>query len=166
MVGMRILPVLLVGVLLAACSTTVTTRVALDAAQISALKYGDLEVTSTTSEATQDVTDRLKASLNERLAKLPQGATPVKMQITITQMSIVSGGARFMVGMFAGSNKMAASVKLIDDTGKQIADFDVARSANPGGYGAFYDQKTATVDAVADGIVEALGGKPPAAKAK
>lgn len=64
--------------------------------------------------------------------------------------------------MFAGSSKMTASVKLIDDTGKQVADFDVVRSANPGGYGAFYDQTAATVDAVADSIVEALGGKPPA----
>lgn len=166
MVSIRIFPVLLITVLLAACSTTVNTRVALDPAQISTLKYGNVEVTSATTEATPEVVDRMKASLAERLAKMPQGATPVKMQVSITNMDVVSGGMRFLVGMMAGSNKMTASVKLVDETGKQIADFDVVRSANPGGYGMFYDQKAATVDAVADGIVEALGGKPPTEKKK
>ncbi len=164
MVGIRVLPVILITVLLAACSTTVNTRVAVDPTQISTLKYGDLEVKSATTEATPEVTDRMKAALAERLAKMPQGATPVKIQVSITSMEVVSGGMRFLVGMMAGSNKMTASVKLIDGTGKQIADFDVVRSANPGGYGMFYDQKAATVDAVADGIVEALGGKPADAK--
>jgi hypothetical protein len=43
--------------------------------------------------------------------------------------------------------------------GNTLADFDVQRSANPGGYGAFYSQTNATIDAVADGVADVLSGK-------
>ena len=88
-----------------------------------------------------------------------EGTIPVKLQIAVTEFDIQSGAARLFVGVFAGSNKMTAAIKVIDGTGKTVAEFDVQRSANPGGYGAFYSQTGATFDAVADGIAEVLSGK-------
>jgi hypothetical protein len=153
----RFLSVLLIAFVAAACSTTVSTRVAMDTATKASLKFGDIEVTSTFAGLPVDVNERLKAAVAERLAKLPQGTLLVKVNITVTNYRIVSNTERFLIGMFGGSNKMSVSVKLIDEQGKSVSEFDVERSANPGGYGAFYDQKDATVAAVADGIAETLG---------
>lgn len=61
---------------------------------------------------------------------------------------------------------MTAVVKVIDESGKTVVDFDVQRATNPGGYGIFFDQKAATIDSVADGVAEVLDGKNGGGKGK
>ena len=147
------------GLLVAACATDVNTRQALEPTSVGELQFDEIEVTSTLASFTQDDADRLKMSVLERLAELPQGNTPVKIQIAVTQFEIQSGAARFFAGALIGANRMNASVAVLDEIGTTLADFEVLRSANPGGYGAFYSQTNATIDAVADGIVEVLSGE-------
>lgn len=120
------------------------------------LQFGDINAISTLASVTPDDTNRLKMSVAERVGKLPQGNLPVRIQMTVTEFDIQSGAARFFIGAFAGSNKMTVSVRIIDLAGNTISDFDVQRSANPGGYGAFYSQTNATIDAVADGVADVL----------
>jgi hypothetical protein len=153
---MRILSVLLVSLVVAGCSTTVTTRQALDPATSATLKFDEIEVASTISSVTPTVQRNLKQAVSDRLAKSPQGTTPAKLRLSVTEFRIVEELDRALWGAFGGSNKMTVSVVLLDAKDQQIAAFEVARSANPGGYGAFYDQTEATIAAVADGVAEAL----------
>jgi hypothetical protein len=153
------IPLFLLLLMLAACSTTVSTRQGLEASARTTLRYVAVDVTSSLPTVPADVPTRLKSALNERLAKLPQGTTPTTVRIDIIEFKVAGGADRFFIGAFAGSNSMTVAVRLIDDNGKQIADFDVARSANPGGYGVFFDQQSETINAVADRIAEALAAK-------
>jgi len=148
----------LVAFLAMACSTTVNTRQALEPNAIGNLRFSDVKAASSLSNVTPDDISRLEAAVSSRLVKLPQGNMSARIQLSITQFDIESGVTRFFVGALAGSNKMTVAVRLTDVLGNTIADFDVQRSSNPGGYGALYSQTTATIDAVADGITEVLGG--------
>jgi len=152
------LSILLISFMAVACATDVNTRQPLAPMSLGNLRFGAIEATSTLASVTPDHIDRLKMSVSERIGKLPQGSMPVKIQIAVTEFDIQSGAARFFIGVFAGSNKMTVAVKIMDMMGNTIADFDVQRSANPGGYGAFYSQTQATIDAVADGVAGVLGG--------
>ena len=153
------IPLFLMLLVLAACSTTVSTRQGLEASTRTTLKYVEVDVASSLPTVTADISTQLEKALNERLAKLPQGATPTTVRIDIIEYRVASGGDRFFKGAFAGSNRMTVAVRLIDDKGKQIAAFDVVRSANPGGIGIFVDQQSETINAVADGVTEVLAAK-------
>jgi hypothetical protein len=143
---------------LAACaSTTVNTRLALEPAKSASLKFSTVDVASSLSNLPVDVADRLKTAVSARLAPLPQGATPVKVQLSINEYRAVSAGERFMVGILAGANRMTVRVQLTDEQGSPIGDFDVVRSANSGAYGAFMDEKSSLIESAADGVAEALG---------
>ncbi len=143
---------------LAACaSTTVNTRLALEPAKSTTLKFGAVDVTSSLSALPVDVADRLKTAVSARLAQLPQGASPVKVQLTINEYRVVSAGDRFMVGVMAGANRMNVRVQIVDEQGNSLSDFDVMRSANSGAYGAFMDEKSSLIESSADGVAEALG---------
>ena len=149
-------------VLMTACSTAVDTRIGPPKTpQGSALKVDAVKVSSRTVAASPDVQSKLLAAVQVELAKRSQGAQPARLEIEVTDYSIVSGGNRFVGGMFAGGNRMSVSVKAIGADDKVLADFDVRRSANPGGYGVFYDQAAATINAVATGIADTLEGKSP-----
>jgi len=156
----------LVAALFGACSTTITTRQNLEHDVAGQLKFGAVDATSALGAVTADDLAQLKKAVVERIAKLPQGGRTVSIQLTVTEMDIVSGGARFFAGAFAGNNKMTAVVKVIDESGKTVVDFDVQRATNPGGYGIFFDQKAATIDSVADGVAEVLSGKNGGGKGK
>lgn len=152
------LSILVVAFIAVACATDVSTRQPLAPMSVGNLRFGEIEATSTLASFTPDHIDRLKMSVSERVGKLPQGSMPVKIQMAVTEFDIQSGAARFFIGAFAGSNKMTVTVRIMDMMGNTIADFDVQRSANPGGYGAFYSQTQATIDAIADGVADVLGG--------
>lgn len=145
------------ALLIAGCSTTIVARQAMDPSLRASFRYETIEVSSRLPELPVDVAQRLKDAVAGRVSKIPQGATPARIDISVVTYRVVTGGERFLIGMLAGSNKMKVAVKVSDAAGQQLADFEVERSANPGGYGAFYDQKEATIEAVADGIAEALG---------
>jgi hypothetical protein len=151
--------ILLISLFIVGCATDVNTRQALQPMSVGNLQFGDIDATSALASVTPDDINRLKMSVEERVGKLPQGNLPVRIQMTVTEFDIQSGAARFFIGAFAGSNKMTVSVRIMDLAGNTIADFDVQRSANPGGYGAFYSQTNATIDAVADGVAEVLSGR-------
>lgn len=143
---------------LAACaSTTVSTRLALEPAKSAALKFASIDVTSSLSALPPDVADRLKTAVSTRLAQLPQGTSPVKVQLTIDQYRVVPASDRFMTGVLAGANLMNVRVLVVDERGNSVSDFDVVRSANSGAYGAFLDEKASLIESSADGIAEALG---------
>ena len=148
-----------VAAVLAACSTDVVTRQMIDPSLNGTLSYGDIDASSTIAGVSQADLAYLRNAVATRVAKLPKGMTPARIQLTVTNFEVVSGTSRFLAGALAGSNKMTTAVKVVSPMGAVIADFDVQRSANPGGYGVFYDQRQATMDAVADGLVETLSGK-------
>jgi Domain of unknown function (DUF4410) len=155
----HLIPLFLILLMLAACSTTISTHQGLEASTRTTLKYVDVDVASSLPTVTAEISTQLKKALNERLAKLPQGATPTTVRIDIVEYKVASSGDRFFKGAFAGSNRMTVAVRLIDDKGKQIAAFDVLRSANPGGIGLLFDQQAETINAVADGVAEVLAAK-------
>jgi len=154
----RVLVLLAISLLVIACSTTVTTRQALQQNVAKTLKYEQIDVVRGNTGITTEEMQRLKTSLGVRLSKLPQGNLPVKLQLTVVDFSVESTGTRVFAGALAGSNKMTVAVRVTDGTGAALADFDVVRESNPGGYGAFYAQKAATIDSVADGITEFMSG--------
>jgi hypothetical protein len=151
-----------VALALAACSTTVTTRQALEPATVRALKVDSVEVMSSLDAVPTEAQAQLKKAVIDRLAKMPTGVTPARVRITITEYQVASGTARMFAGALAGANRMTVSVNVVVDEGKQLAEFDVTRSANPGGYGVFFDQQAEMINAVADGVAEVLaaGSKP------
>jgi hypothetical protein len=151
--------IVVMAAVLAACSTSVVTRQMIDTSLNGTLAYGDVDASSASSDVTQADLDYLKTAVAVRVAKLPKGMTPARIQLTVTSFEVVSGTSRFLAGALAGSNKMSTAVKVVSPMGGVIADFDVQRSANPGGYGVFYNQREATIDAVADGLIEVLSGK-------
>lgn len=159
MQSMRILALMAISFLVIGCSTTVNTRQALQQNVVGTLKYDQVDVVRGNTGITSEEMERLKMSVSDRLAKLPQGNLPVKLQLTVVEFSVESGATRFFAGALAGSNKMTVAVKITDEMGAAVADYDVVRASNPGGYGAFYDQKAATIDSVADGIAEVMSGK-------
>lgn len=143
---------------LAACaSTTVNTRLALEPAKSATLKFDSVDVTSSLNALPTDVANRLKAAVSMRLAQIPQGASPVRVQLTINEYRVADEGQRFMMGVMAGANRMNVRVHLVDEQGNSVSDVDVMRSANSGAYGAFMDEKSALIEASADGVAEALG---------
>jgi hypothetical protein len=84
---------------------------------------------------------------------------PVTVNLDITAFNIVSGEERAFIGAFGGNNRMNVAVKVTDATGKTLAQFQINRTSNPGGYGVFYDQKQATIEVVANAIVDTLAGR-------
>lgn len=142
----RLFSVLAFSILVTACSTTVANRMALPPSAVGTLKYDGVDVVRGNSGITTEEMERLRTVLSDRLSRLPQGNQPVKLQVTVTEFSVESGATRFFAGALAGANNMTVAVKVMGAQGDTIADFDVVRSSNPGGYGAFYDQKTATID--------------------
>lgn len=106
-----------------------------------------------------EIATRLKAAIEAEAAKRQAGPTPVSIDVHVKEIDIVSGGARFFAGMLAGSNNMTVSVRAVDAANKPAASFDVERSSNPGGYGAFYDQEQATIEETAKGVLDGLGMK-------
>jgi len=149
-----------IAFVLAACSTTINTSQAVpDSAR------ANLIVKQATVSADQgvavpaDVPSRLEQAVMKVAASHGSGTMPTNLRITITKYDVVSGGTRFFAGAFAGSNKLYTAVDVLDSgTGQTIGRYEVKREANPGGYGVFYDQAQATIEAAADGIVEGLYG--------
>lgn len=151
----------LVGcLLLAACSTAVYTR-----QEIPAATRQSIVVKEATAEVAKDVLappdtgPKLVAAVLKVASAHANGSTPIKLKMTVVRYEMVDSGMRFVTGMFGGSNKLYVTVDVLDgQDGTVIGHYDVLREANPGGYGAFYDQVQATIEATADGVVDGLYG--------
>jgi len=151
----------LVGyLLLAACSTEIQTHQEIP----TAIRQG-MAVKEATAEVAKDVLappdtgPKLAAAVLKAASARANGSTPIKLKMTVVRYEMVNGGMRFFTGMFAGSNKLYVTVDVLDgETGAVIGHYEVLREANPGGYGAFYNQVEATIDAAADGVVDGLYG--------
>jgi hypothetical protein len=157
MIFLRAVATVLLFSLAACASTTVNTRLALEPAKSTTLKFSNIDVVPALNTVPSDVAAHLKAAVSARLTGLPQGATPVKVLLSINEYRAVDAGERFMIGVMAGPNRMNVRVLITDEQGNPISDFDVVRSANSGIYGAFMDEKFALIESVADGVAEALG---------
>ena len=155
------LAALVLGSVVAGCSTTVDTRQALVPSVANSISVQAVEAKSGLSAVTPEVIAKLESAVKARLATMPPGTSEVKVSLAITEFDMTSSGVRFLIGAFAGPNRATVGVKVMDATGATIADFDVKRTANPGGYGAFYDQEAATINALADSIVAVLAGQNP-----
>jgi hypothetical protein len=159
---MRILQFLLVlfaSVFLAACSTTINVRQPLAEDLAGTLRFGPVEAKSNLSRVTADDLAQLKQAVATRVARLPRGERPVTIELAVMEFDIVSAKLRFLVGALAGATKMSTLVKVTDEFGKTLTEFEIHRSANPGGNGAFYDQRSDAIYSIADGVVEVLCGK-------
>ena len=99
MIARNPIPLFLMLLILAACSTTVSTRQGLEASIRTTLMYVEVDVASSLPTVTADISTQLKKALNERLAKLPQGARPTTVRIDIIEYSVASGGDRFFKGL-------------------------------------------------------------------
>ncbi|WP_169545123.1 DUF4410 domain-containing protein [Novispirillum itersonii] len=144
---------------LSACSTAVVPQQAIPSDVQSKLRVSEVKATvSAGVQAPADLDRKLEKAVQAALAaKKPQGVQPARLVIRITKYEIVDGAARVFVGVFAGSNKLYASVDVVDvQSGAVIGRFDVQRNSNPGGYGAFYDQSQATIDEAAEGIANGI----------
>lgn len=151
----------LVGCLvMVACSTEIYTRQDIPAAtrQNMAVKDATAEVANGVL-APLDTGQKLVAAVLKAASTRTNGSTPVTLKMTVVRYEMVSGGMRLFTGMFGGSNKLYVTVDVLDgQDGTVVGHYDVLREANPGGYGAFYDQAEATIQAAADGVVDGLYG--------
>lgn len=144
---------------LSACSTNVVQQQAIAPELQAELKVSEIKATLGEEViAPADFSTRLESAVQTAVAaKSPRGLKDVKLNIRVTKYEIASSAARFFVGMLAGSNKLFAIVEVVDiQSNSVIGKFGVQREANPGGYGAFYDQEQATIQAAADGIADTL----------
>ncbi len=158
---MRFMVAVAAVLVLSACSTTIVPTQEMSAAARSDLKVASIKANVASGvEAPTDLDARLEQAVQKAIAaKNPSGRTDAKVAIVVTRYEVVSGGARALMGALAGANKLYASVSVSDaHTGATIGKFNVERDSNPGGYGMFYDQAQATIDAAAEGIVDGLYG--------
>lgn len=146
------------SMILAACSTSVTYLKPLPAEFSGNMHVTKIDVTAGTSSPTT-VDDQLKTAVEAALAKRKSGDVPITLRLVVTEYQIKGQASRALAGALAGANTMNVSVEVLDKLDEVRSKFDVARSSNPGGYGAFYDQEVATIQAVAEGIVNALFGE-------
>jgi uncharacterized lipoprotein YmbA len=146
----------LAGLALAACSTTVSEQSPLG----TTTPAGSVRVQSVTGDAasgiTQDVTSRVKGAIETELAKAPGGAQPADLHFTVKVFNVKSGAKRALIGAFAGANHITVAVTVTDPAGKTLAQFEVSRTSNPGGYGVLYDQEAGIIRAAAQAIVKEL----------
>jgi hypothetical protein len=159
----KIIVAVVAVIALSACSTTISTTTDIPAAtrtnvavKETATKIGD------GVSVPADVPARLEQAVMRAATQRSGGQMPIKLAMTITRYEVVDPGVRFFAGAFAGSNKLYVAVDVIDaSNGNVLGQYTVQRAANPGGYGAFYDQAQATIDGAADGVLEGLYGSAP-----
>ncbi|WP_404382101.1 hypothetical protein [Caenispirillum salinarum] len=156
---MRRLAVILVLALgLGACSTNVAHKMDIPADVKAGVNVAEIKTTSG-ADVLWGNDDSLAQAVREELAKRPKGEKVINLTLHVTKFAVQDGGLRFFIGALAGANEMMVTVNATDETGAVVANYVVERSANPGGYGAFYDQRAATIRETAKGIVDALLGE-------
>jgi hypothetical protein len=126
--------------LLAACNTMIETRQALAPSAVKALHVDSVEAGSDLVDVTPEVRARLVAAVRQRLEAQPQGATSAKILLSLTQYDVIGAGLPAGAGAIPGASKAAMTVRIVDGADAVLADFEVKRSFNPGGYGMFFDQ--------------------------
>jgi hypothetical protein len=146
--------------LLAACSTEIHTTQDITAATRQNIAVQDATAGIASGVlAPPDTGQKLAQAVMKLTSAHAAGSAPAKLKMTIVRYEMVSGGMRLLTGAFAGSNKLYVSVDVLDgQTGAVEGHYDVLRESNPGGYGVFYDQAEATINAAADGVVDGLYG--------
>lgn len=156
---LSMLPAMLMAFFLAACSTTIDHGDPGQAKARSGLMVKSVKtVVAPGVVAPADLASRLDAAVLQQAAQLSgPGGKPVSLAVTVKSFDVVSEGARFFFGAFAGSNKLDVAVTINDaQSGASLGSYTVQRSANPGGYGAFYDQTQATINETAEGILNGV----------
>ncbi|CAA7617825.1 hypothetical protein [Magnetospirillum sp. SS-4] len=152
--------ILLAAFTVSACSTTISQRMALPSEHRASLAVAKIEATANVIGVMTDISVKLEKAVAAELAKRPQGNKLISLKLDIRDMRVASTASRFFAGAFAGGNRMLVSVKVFDVASNAlVADYDVRRESNPGGYGAFYDQEEATIREAAEGIVKTLYGE-------
>lgn len=145
---------------LGACSTAIETRTAMPQNIQHDLVVDEVVVSAEKSvKIEQSALDRLKTAVENGFAAQISGTQPVHVSLNVKDFKIQSEAGRLFLGAFMGANYMDVRVVVTSDAGMTLAEFDVRRESNPGGYGAFYSQTDATVDETAEGIVNAVMGK-------
>jgi len=145
---------------LAACSTQIYTQQEIPTAtrQSMVVKEATAEVAKDVL-APPDIGSKLVKAVLTAASDRANGSMPVNLKMTVVRYEMVSGEMRLFTGMFGGSNKLYVAVDVLDGRNETvIGHYDVLREANPSGYGAFYDQAQATIDAAAAGVVDGLYG--------
>jgi len=161
---LRLLAVVLLGAVLAGCSTSVVTKQEMPSEIRADVKVAELKVEVPDHVAgPADLGARFEDAVRKAIAERKrEGASEVRLELTVTRFEVVGQGMRFFIGAFAGANKMASMVSVVDlKTESTVGKFIVEREANPGGYGVFYDQAQATIEATADGVADGLFGTKP-----
>jgi hypothetical protein len=127
---LSLLPVALLGLLLAACSTTSTVHQPLPATrgQVPAHAYDyafenhggdDLEGIARLDRLIQG--RLLQAGLVAGMGEPPSG----RVDVELTHYYVRSNAARFWAGIMAGRDKIVSEVEVFDDAGKRVGSFEV-----------------------------------------
>ena len=135
---------------LAGCmtATTITSRQRIDKEVAGKLAVREVDATSAVGRFTPSDVDQLKQAVQTRVVRTVEGGVPATVRLVVTALD---------TGAFGGTTRMSVSVRVLDASGKTLADFNVQRTANAA-VGALFDQKTSVIDAVADGVEQALTG--------
>jgi uncharacterized lipoprotein YmbA len=150
------------AVTLAACSTTVKETPApggMPANTATTLSVRNVTGSSTAAKAPAEAVGSLAEAIRIDLAGAPGSGPPADLSFVISDYRVVGNAARFMVGALAGANKMTVDVTLKSPSGATLRQFQVTRSANTMGVGAFMNQKGSLVSQTAEGIVKAVRGE-------
>lgn len=139
------------------CATTISSQVALPEEMQGNVRVDAVSVSSIAG-VQADVASRLKAAIESEAFKPEAGGIALSINATINGFDVVSAAARFFAGAIAGSSRMDVHVVVEDESGAVVAEYDVNRTANPGGWGAFSDQEQALISETAKGVVEGLFG--------
>jgi len=153
------LPVLLI--FLGACSTSVENTRSFDPAILVDTKIATVNIRAAhLSGGTGEVISNLKSALLEGLAKRhPTTSKIATIDVTITTAEFSNSTSRFLIGAFAGFDRLHVSVTVREQkTQRVIAGFDVKGEYNPGGFGALATPQSYTAKNVAEAIVEKLYG--------
>lgn len=122
--------VVLLGVALAACSTTSTVHQPLRAANGEVPSHAYAYVFENHGGDDLEGIDRLDRLIQGRLlqAGLVAGMgkpSSGRVQVDLRHYYVRSNGARFWAGIMAGRDKIVSEVEVFDDAGKRVGSFEV-----------------------------------------
>lgn len=157
----RLLAAVLLAAVLAGCSTSVTTEEQIPSAVRADLKVVAVQVAVQDDvDAPKDLAPRLEAAVREAIAaRKRSGASAVRLELRVTDFRIANRVARLAVGPFAGNDRLAVDVSVIDAAkGAEIGRFTVERHALGGRLAALMNRAQATIEAAAEGVADGLFG--------
>lgn len=115
---------LLVVLLLSACSTTSKVHQAHSGLQSRSFDY---QFTNRGGDNAEGVAELSRVIQNQLLTNgfIDNGSATGKIDVTLTHYYMRHGAARFLVGIMAGRDKVKSHVRVLDSSGATLAAFDV-----------------------------------------